>query len=121
MSQITENPRVADVVLSLANGTLSLENVILASGQDLQAGTVLGKITASGKYTQLAIGASDGSQTAAGVLYANINASAADTACVVVTREAEVKAPALIWPAGITGPQTTTAIGQLANANVIVR
>jgi hypothetical protein len=121
MSLLTEKPRTADFILSVANGTLSIENVILASGQNLNAGTVLGKVTASAKFVQLAPAAADGSQNAAGILTAATDASAADAACVIVAREAEVKADALIWPTGVTTPQTLTALGQLAGANVIVR
>jgi hypothetical protein len=36
-------------------------------------------------------------------------------------RQCEVNASELIWPAGITGPQTTTATGQLAAASIILR
>ena len=40
--ELTQSPRTGDFVLSLANGTLSLDNGILGLGQNAVAGTVLG-------------------------------------------------------------------------------
>jgi hypothetical protein len=51
---------------------------------------VLGKITASGKYTEYSDGAADGSETAAAILYDNVDASAGDKDAVVIARYAEV-------------------------------
>ena len=64
---------------SEANDTRSRTQGVLAAaaGNNLKSGAVLGKITASGKYTLLAPTASDGSQTAAAILCWNTDASAA--------------------------------------------
>lgn len=121
MPSKTQNPRTGDAVLSLANGTLSVENVILAAGQNLKAGTVVGVIAASGKYTQLATSGETGQEVAAGVLLDNVDATDGDTPCVVVARDAEVKADGLIWPAGISQAKKDTAIGELAEAHIILR
>lgn len=120
MSSKTENPRTGDFLLSEANGTYSRENVILDTGV-LDAGTVLGKITASGKYVILAPAAEDGSEDAAAILWSRADASVADAAVVVIARDAEVKADALIWPAGITAPQKTAAIAQLNALGIVLR
>ena len=79
------------------------------------------KVTASGKYKALDPAASDGSQTAAGVLYDAVDATAADAEGVAILRLAEVNAAELVWPAGITGGQKSTALGQLAAINIIAR
>lgn len=118
---ITQNARTADFILSLANGTLSLENAILASGAKAQAGTVLGQITASGKYVPLAPAAEDGSETAAGVLYALTDATDADQACVVVARQAELKIDGLIWPDAIAPNDKTAAIAALNDRGIFLR
>ena len=68
MSVKTETRRAGDFILSEANGTLSRENGVIALGT-LVPGTVLGQITASGKYVELDPDATDGSEDAAGVLY----------------------------------------------------
>lgn len=121
MSSVTENPRTGDFLLSEGNGTISRENEILASGQHLLAGAVLGQLTVGGKFTALAPAATDGSQTAAAILWDNTDAAAADTAVVVIARDAEVKADALVWSAGITANQKTTAIAQLAELGIVLR
>lgn len=101
---------------------ISVDQITIVSGAGkLGAGTVLGKITASGKFTILAPGASDGSQLAAGILWADVDATAADAPGGAVTRYAEVTGGELTWPGGITGPQKVTATGQLAALGVVIR
>ena len=51
---------------------------IVASGQNLTRGTVVGRITASGKIIKSLSAASDGSQTPCGVMAVDCDASAAD-------------------------------------------
>lgn len=116
---ITENPRTGDFILSMANGTLSLENAILESGENLKAGTVLGAGTSS-KFVQLDP-ASETAGTAIGVLFDNVDASDADQTCVVLRRQAEVKADGLIWPAGISTNDKAAAIQSLNSLGVFVR
>ena len=82
---------------------------------------MLGKVTASGKYKALDPAAVDGSEAAAGLLYAAVDASAADAEGVAIVRLAEVNAAELVWPDGITAGEKTTALGQLAALNVIAR
>lgn len=54
--------------------------VTIKSGENLTRGELVGKITASGKYIKWTSGASDGSQTVAGVLVDDCDATAGDTA-----------------------------------------
>lgn len=56
--ELTQSPRTGDFVLSLANGTLSLDNGILALGQNATAGTVLGQALVAAAAT--AVGAPTG-------------------------------------------------------------
>nr|WP_308006580.1 head decoration protein [Xanthomonas albilineans] len=121
MTTLNENPRSGDFLLSEANGCYSRENEILAAGQNLQAGTVLGVITTSGKYTIFAPEAEDGSQDVGGILLSGTNATAADTAIVVIKRAAEVKADVLIWPTSITASEKTTAIAKLLTLGIVLR
>lgn len=74
-----------------------------------------------GDYEQLDLSEDDGVQTAAGILYAGVDASAADAACVVIARDAEVIGADLVWPAGITDAQKAGAIASLASRGIIVR
>lgn len=122
MPTLTEGQYAHGFVISELPGTQSRENVTLITGQKLVAGTVLGKITASGKYTTLAPAASDGSQTAAAVLVFDTDATSADKVCSIIARGAEVNSLELNW-GSLNGGQITTATGQLAAINppILVR
>lgn len=61
--ELTQSPRTGDFVLSLANGTLSLDNGILATGQNAVAGTVLGLALLAGLATAVGVPAGDGAIT----------------------------------------------------------
>lgn len=88
---LTEARRTGEFLISEANGTISREEVtVAAAASALVAGTVMGKITASGKYVAYSNGAADGSEAAAGILYAAVADSAADQKAVLIVRHAEV-------------------------------
>lgn len=80
----------------------SRDTITVVAGQNLAAGTVLGKITASGKYAAYDNDAVDGTAVAAGVLASAVNATAADTAGVAIVRHAVVATEGLVWGAGVT-------------------
>ncbi|MBK6587948.1 MAG: head decoration protein [Acidobacteria bacterium] len=111
----TEARRTGDFILSEASGTRSRDEVtIAAAAAALEVGTVMGKITASGKYVAYDNGASDGSEVAAGVLYAAVADSAADQKGVIIARDAEVNASRL------TGSDTA-GVADLKALGVIAR
>jgi len=118
---LTETSHAGGFLISEAHGHYARDNGKLASGQKLDAGAVLGRITATGLYTAVAPAANDGSESATAILYAGVDAMNADAPCVVIVRGAEVNQHALIWPNGMTASQIVTAIGQLIEAGVIVR
>jgi hypothetical protein len=91
---ITEATRAGEFLLSEANGTRSREPITLTGGS-FPAGQVLGKITASGSYTAYDSAATDGSESAAAILYEAVDASTADATGVGIVRDAEVKAARL--------------------------
>jgi hypothetical protein len=108
MPVLNEGRYAGEFIVSEGDGRISRETITVLSGQNLQAGAVLGKVTASGKYKALEPAAVDGSETAAGILYDAVDASAADSEGVAIVRLAEVNAAELVWPAGITGGEQTT-------------
>lgn len=99
------------------------ETVTLAAGSGkLLPGTVLGKVTTGGKYTALAPGATNGSQNAAGVLWAAADASDADRAAVVIVRgPAIMNRSELILPDGITEAQMTSLTTALLALGIVLR
>lgn len=62
------------------------EKITLISGQNLLRGAVLGKITASGKYTLSLSAAADGSETPDLVLAEDCNASGGDKQALAYSR-----------------------------------
>ena len=76
MPVLTDGPHTADFILSEGPGYYSRDQITVDTGV-LVPGTVLGKITATGKFVILAPAAVDGSQTAAGVLIYGCDAVAA--------------------------------------------
>lgn len=97
------------------------ETITVAAGT-LEPGTVLGKITTGGKYTVLAPAATNGSQNAAGILWAGVDASAADAPGVVLLRgPAIVNRHEIVWPEGATEAQITAATTALAALGIILR
>lgn len=70
--------------------------------------TVVGIITSSGKYVPIAPGASDGSQTTAGVLVNRIDASAGDVTNAVIWKRQVVLNQSRLNYNGASGGQITT-------------
>lgn len=90
-------------IKSEANGDRSRDEVIIVSGAGaLLAGTVLGKITASGKYTAYDNDAATGTQTVAGILIYDTDATSADVKAAIIARDAEVWTDRLVWGAAVT-------------------
>ncbi|MFP4891230.1 head decoration protein [Paraburkholderia sp. EG304] len=108
-------------LVSEANGHLSRDQVTLTGGVQVLAGTVLGKVTASGFFAPLNPTASDGSQIAAAISYATHDVTTANKPATIIDRNAEVNASELIWPANVTPAQIATATQQLATVGVILR
>ena len=98
MPVLNEGRYAGEFVVSEGDGRISRETITILSGQNLTVAADLGKVTASGKYKALDPAASDGSQTAAGVLYEAVDASAADVEGGAIVRLAEVNAAELLWP-----------------------
>jgi len=62
-----------------------------------------------------------GWQTAAGILFTQIELGASPVPAVAHLRQTEVRASDLTWPAGITAPQLALATDQLRAAGIILR
>ncbi len=102
-----------DPVLGRRAGTIKSGAGVIACGQ------VLGKVTATGKYTVLAPTAEDGSEAAAAIAIAPVDATAADAETAILVRDAQIVPAQLTWPAGITTNQKNAALVQLAALNIV--
>ena len=116
MATLTEGKHTGEFIGELALGAgYHIDNVTVLSGQDLVAGAVLGKITASGKYVAYDnAGTDDGRRTAAGILFGAVDASGGD-----VVGQALLRGPAIVnrrdltWAAGVDATEQAAAIAQL--------
>ena len=105
--------RAGEHLVSEVDTNMSRKSVVLLAGALYAAGSVLGQITVSGKYTLLNPAASDGSQTAAGILHAEVDATAADKKGVIHRSLCVVIPSLLTWKAGTTDPQKAAALTAL--------
>ncbi|SNS84282.1 head decoration protein [Antarctobacter heliothermus] len=123
MPVLTQPPSMGDVLKYEVNPNYTREVIILLQGMPYPVGSVLGKITASGKYKLATSGGSDGAQTATAVLLYAVDATLADATGIVV-----VRGPSIVSRAGLAYDATvddaakiTTKIGQLATVSIIAR
>ncbi|CDO34052.1 head decoration protein [Novosphingobium sp. KN65.2] len=102
MAALTEGMHEGEFIGELAMGIgYHIKEVTLTSGENLVAGAVVGKVTTGGKYVAYDNTASDGSETAAGILYAAVDASGGDVtnARIVFRGPAIVNGNDLTWDA----------------------
>src|SRR5262245_19793780 len=103
MTVLTMAPTLGDLLKYELNGNYSRETVTLKSGTNHALGSVLGKITASGKYRlspAAAVTGDEGAETAIAVLIEAVDATAAHkTGLVVVRGPAIVAKAALVFDA----------------------
>lgn len=92
MTVLTETIHQGEFLLSEGNSFISREPVtVTVSGTTKWlSGTLLGKITATGKYIKYLNGASDGSQAVAGILWNELDPVAGDIKATIIARNAEV-------------------------------
>jgi hypothetical protein len=123
MAMLTEGPHPGGFLIWEVLRDYTRETVTLASGAGkLAPGTVLGKVTTGGKYTVLTPAATNGSQTAAGILWDKTDATDADASGVVLVRgPAIANRHELVWPEAATEAQITAATTALAALGVVLR
>ncbi|CAO4138036.1 head decoration protein [Methylorubrum extorquens] len=121
---LLETAAVASDWLKVEDGSYrSRDTAVIATGSGkLASGTVLAKVTASGKYVPAAASGADGSQTAVAVLVFPVDATSADAKAVIVSRHAVVSHAGLTYGATINdATKRAAANGQLGAAGIIVR
>ena len=123
MTVLIEGLHPGAFLMTEANGQRSREDIIIESGAGIIApGTVLGKVTASGKYIASAVGASDGSETPAAINIYGGDASASDAAVSAIVRDAEVNGHCLVYHADRDQPaEKDAANAALGALGIIVR
>lgn len=107
----------------------SRDTAILAAGSGIVvSGTVLAKLTATGKYVPVAAAGSDGSQTAVACLIegadgrTTVDTTGSDQRVVILSRHADVSHAGLTYGPTITdATKRAGAQGQLAAVGIVTR
>lgn len=123
MTVLTQPPTMGDLLKYEVNPNYTRETVTLLAGTAYSVGSVLGRITASGKYKLATSGGTDGAQTAAAVLLFAVDATLADAVGIVVVRgPAILSRAALAYDGSVDdAAKITTKISQLTALGLIVR
>ena len=117
MTTITQGKQTGEFMLSPANGQRSFDTatVTIAGAVALASGTVLGKITATGKFVKYdEAGADDGRRVAAAILLNPLAGVNGDYPATLVVRDCEV------WGGMLTGIDAN-GIADLKALGIIVR
>lgn len=109
-----ESVHTGEYIVSEGNGSISREAITVAAGEVIPAGQVLGIKTGTGEYAPYNSAANDGTEVAAGILYASLPASDKPRRGVATVRLAEVAAERM------TGLDDA-GIADLKTRNIIVR
>ncbi len=123
----TRKPKVGNLVkheYEPAHGFCrEVATVNVAADTEVSVGSVLGKVTASGKYVPRDPDASDGSEVAAGVAVENKTITAAtDTTLAVMVRGNSILAKgALVFDVTHDAGEQATAISEIEALGILVR
>jgi len=123
MPTFTEGRHAAEFLFSEASGHRSRDVITIVSGAGvIEPGTVLAKITASGKYKPSTATGSDGGETAVAINLYKVDATSADVKVSAITRDSEVKTFALSYDATVNDDTKKAAKRtQLAAVGIISR
>jgi Bacteriophage lambda head decoration protein D len=128
MTTFSEQHHAFSFVIHEQGGHLSRETVTLPGGTGgvgkVEAGTVLGEVTATGQFVPSPDAGADGSQVAKAILGHFVDATEDDVQAVVIRRLAEVNGHMLTYDPSVSdGAKVLAKIAQLAAAGceIIVR
>ena len=126
MATLTKAPTLGDLLKYELNGNYTRETITLKFGTDYALGSVLGKITASGKYRlspAAQVVGDEGAESAVAVLIEAVDATAADKTGLIVARgPAIVSKTALVFDASVDqAAEKTAKHAQLAAAGIVAR
>ena len=126
MTVLTMSPTLGDLLKFELNGSYCRETVTLKAGTAYALGSVLGKITASGKYRlspAAEVVGDEGADTAVAVLLAAVDATGGDKTGLIVARGPSiVSKAALVFDASVDQlAEKAAKYVQLAAAGIVTR
>ena len=123
MAPLVQPASLGDILKYELNPNYTRETITLLAGIAYPVGSVLGRVTASGKFTLASDGGVDGAEIAAAVLLYSVDAMLADTPGVVIARgPAIISRSNLNYDASVDdAAKTATKIAELAALGIIAR
>lgn len=126
MESVTMQTRNMAFLLSESAGRRSRSIVTIANGSGkLTAGTVIGKITATGEYIaspDAVVVGKEGAETASAILAYAVDATSQAVEATAIDRDAEAKLPMLSFDASVDDPNKTDAkVAQLDAVGIRAR
>lgn len=122
MTAIAQPKNLGDLLKYEAPNLYSRDQDTVAAAQNLPLGTVVGRETATAKLKAIDPTATDGTETAVGVLGNDVDATLIDREdAILIARHAIVARGALIWPTSISNAQRAAAIEQLEALGILTR
>lgn len=124
MQTFTEGKHPGEFLVTEAPGTLSRDTVTVTvpANTTYEPGTVLGQFAATDKYAPVDDTNTDGTETAAGILFGKATNDAdapVDVDAVVINLNAEVRAADLVWV--VEGVDEDAAIAGLRQLGIKAR
>jgi hypothetical protein len=126
MPVLTMSPTLGDLLKFELNGNYNRESVTLKTGTNYALGSVLGKITASGKYRlspNVTVVGDEGAETASAVLIGAVDATGGDKPGLVIVRgPVIVSKDSLVFDATVNdATKKSTKHTQLAAVGLVPR
>jgi len=122
MTAIAQPKNLGDLLKYEAPNLYSRDQGTVAAAQNLPLGTVVGRETATAKLKAIDPTATDGTETAVGVLGNDVDATLIDREdAILIARHAIVARGELVWPTGISAAQKAAAIEQLDALGILTR
>lgn len=112
---------LADLTVGVAYTSSHINLTISDGATDFIVGDTFTVDVIFGEYGVFDPDASDGTETAAAILYDAVDASSAEQDCVVTKRATVVNEAELVWKTGTTEVQKATALATLAGLGIIAR
>lgn len=126
MTTFTEGRHATEGLLSEANFHRSRDNITIEAGAGvIIPGTVLGKVTAGGKYLpspNTLVEGDEGAETGVAIALYGCDATTADQKIAAITRDAEWNGHTLVFhPSVNDATKKATKLAQLAAVGIIAR
>lgn len=113
--------RLSDLLKRELDPLYCRDGVLVAAGQRLAIGTVLGRVTATGRAVPVATGATDGSERPIGVLAVNVDTTDGEERAWVIARASVVALDSLVFGSGVAPADQPALVEALIDRGIVVR